>query len=213
MVDCKRRNNAIWVEEEEEDSINTHFVVRNYSRPLNAKQINDITERLKNDIINELMDNNKILTYYESESHELLENILPINSKNKSEIETLQQIFYRLSNVQYKKLPFNPQNSLQPLQLERLGEIITKHIQTNNIIIFNCRQGIHRSSVAAVLSVLIAYHIGTLTYINDINDINNMKNTPPQTPEHKRFKSRPNMPLLTPHLSPTNILVINVPKK
>eukprot|EP01084_Bolivina_argentea_P208893 355980_1 len=123
MVDCKRRNNAIWVEEEEEDSISTHFVE------------------------------------------------------------------------------------------EEEEEIITKHIQTNNIIIFNCRQGIHRSSVAAVLSVLIAYHIGTLTYINDINDINNMKNTPPQTPEHKRFKSRPNMPLLTPHLSPTNILVINVPKK
>ncbi len=84
-------NNAIWIDLREEP-IYIHskpYVVRNYNRPfqrlpefdnlLSAKQINDITERLKNDIINELMDNNnKILTHYESESHELLENVLSI---------------------------------------------------------------------------------------------------------------------------------------
>eukprot|EP01083_Nonionella_stella_P218914 784565_1 len=45
MVDCKRRNNAVWVEEEEDDSISTHFVVCNYNDIMEQDTANNMNVR------------------------------------------------------------------------------------------------------------------------------------------------------------------------
>eukprot|EP01084_Bolivina_argentea_P074160 134554_1 len=189
--ECDQLKRVIWIDLREEPILYIRrrpYVVRNYDRPyqrlpefdnlLTAQQIDDIAQRLKVDIASEAAENdNKMLVHFESESHELKESILPIDGTNPNCIQTTQQIFDALASkgypIGYQKLPFNPKNSMQFEQLERLGRVIQSHIETDSTIIFSCRQGIHRSSVAAVLSILVAYHDGCLAYVDNDEDIEN----------------------------------------
>jgi len=180
----KTNLDAIWIDLREEPVLyirTSPYVVRHVNRPhqrlpefdiLTERQLSSICERLKKDIQTEAAENdNKLLVHYETRMHELKESLMPIDMTNPNEIQTTKQIFDALREkgyrVSYQKLPFRPATAFEYEQLEKLGQIITEGLKRECTIIFSCRQGNHRSTVAAVLAILIAYHQGTLTYVNE----------------------------------------------
>merc|ERR1719474_549084 len=153
----QKQRNTVWIDLREEPVLYIRtrpYVLRNYNRPyqrlpefgnLSAQQIENIAERLKVDIHHEALDNdNKMLVHFETQLHELKESSMPIDMTNPNEIQTTRQIFDALTSrgyqISYQKIPFNPRNSFEHDQVERLGKAITEHIEKDSTIVFNCRQ-------------------------------------------------------------------------
>ena len=152
----EKEDEAIWIDLREEPVLyirSRPYVVRNYNIPyrrlpefdnLAREHLNDIAKRLKHDIHQEAVDNDdKLLTHYE-DNGQLKENIIRIDATQSNELQTADQIFDALRNkgypIRYQKVPFNPRNRFEFVQLDTLGKVISNYVQSRATIIFSCRQ-------------------------------------------------------------------------
>ena len=117
---------------------------------------------MKKDIVEEFKESNdnRVLV-------QLNDEFVTINNINK-DIMTSAEAFEQLKSqdghdIEYLQVPYDTEY----LPIEKLGKIIHESVATDKTIVLSDHNGLHRSTVAIIITMLIQYHRGLLQFVDE----------------------------------------------
>ena len=133
-----------------------------YKVGVSGKTIREVSQRLKKDIVEECKESNdnRVLVQLNDE--------FVINTYIMTSAEAFEQLKAKDGHdIEYLQVPYNPRNIFEYLPIEKLDKIIHESVATDRTVVLSDHNGVHRSAVAIIVTMLISYHRELLQFVDE----------------------------------------------